>query len=101
MSNVQQAAAKSEGAEKSAEAGNRKPNVQSEYLQTLTREHQQVSIYLMSGIKLSGVIGSYDQYCLVLRGEVDQLVYKHAIATIVPGSGSARRDQRPPRRDRP
>ena len=44
-----------------------------------------VSIYLVNGIKLQGQIESFDQYVVLLRNTVTQMVYKHAISTIVPG----------------
>jgi host factor-I protein len=44
-----------------------------------------VSIYLVNGIKLQGVIESFDQFVVLLRNTVSQMVYKHAISTIVPG----------------
>ena len=51
----------------------------------LRREHVPVSIYLVNGIKLQGQIESFDQYVVLLRNTVTQMVYKHAISTIVPG----------------
>ena len=47
-------------------------------------ENIAVSIYLLNGIKLQGHIESYDQYVIVLNGSAPQLIYKHAISTIVP-----------------
>ena len=44
-----------------------------------------MSIYLVNGIKLQGQIESFDQYVVLLRNTVTQMVYKHAISTIVPG----------------
>ena len=43
-----------------------------------------MSIYLVNGIKLQGNIDSFDQYVVLLRNTVTQMVYKHAISTIVP-----------------
>jgi host factor-I protein len=43
-----------------------------------------VSIYLISGIKLQGQIESFDQFVILLRNAVSQMVYKHAISTVVP-----------------
>ena len=43
-----------------------------------------VSIYLVNGIKLQGQIESFDQYVVLLRNTVTQMVYKHAISTVVP-----------------
>jgi host factor-I protein len=58
--------------------------LQDPFLNALRREHVPVSIYLVNGIKLQGQIESFDQY-VVLRNTVTQMVYKHAISTIVPG----------------
>jgi host factor-I protein len=43
-----------------------------------------VSIYLVNGIKLQGQIESFDQFVVLLRNNVSQMVYKHAISTVVP-----------------
>ena len=53
-------------------------------LNALRKEHIPVSIYLVNGIKLQGNIESFDQYVVLLRNTVTQMVYKHAISTIVP-----------------
>ena len=54
------------------------------FLNTLRKEHIPVSIYLVNGIKLQGQIESFDQYVVLLRNTVTQMVYKHAISTVVP-----------------
>lgn len=59
--------------------------LQDPFLNTLRREHVPVSIYLVNGIKLQGQIESFDQYVVLLKNTVTQMVYKHAISTIVPG----------------
>jgi host factor-I protein len=59
--------------------------LQDPFLNTLRREHVPVSIYLVNGIKLQGQIESFDQYVVLLRNTVTQMVYKHAISTIVQG----------------
>lgn len=53
-------------------------------MNALRREHVQVSIYLVNGIKLQGQVESFDQFVILLRNQVSQMVYKHAISTIVP-----------------
>lgn len=58
--------------------------LQDPYLNTLRKEHVQVAIYLINGIKLQGQIESFDQYVVLLKSTVTQMVYKHAISTIVP-----------------
>ena len=59
--------------------------LQDPYLNALRKEHVPVSIYLVNGIKLQGQIESFDPYVVLLRTTVTQMVYKHAISTIVPG----------------
>jgi host factor-I protein len=59
--------------------------LQDPVLNQLRREQVPVSLYLVNGIKLQGQIESFDQYVILLRNTVTQMVYKHAISTIVPG----------------
>jgi host factor-I protein len=58
--------------------------LQDPFLNALRKEHVQVAIYLVNGIKLQGQIDSFDQYVVLLKNTVTQMVYKHAISTIVP-----------------
>ena len=58
--------------------------LQDPFLNALRKEHVPVSIYLVNGIKLQGNIDSFDQYVILLRNTVTQMVYKHAVSTIVP-----------------
>jgi host factor-I protein len=58
--------------------------LQDPFLNVLRKEHIPVSIYLVNGIKLQGQIESFDQYVVLLRNTVTQMVYKHAISTVVP-----------------
>ena len=60
-------------------------SLQDPYLNTLRKERVPVSIYLVNGIKLQGQIESFDQYVVLLKNTVSQMVYKHAISTIMPG----------------
>jgi host factor-I protein len=59
-------------------------NLQDNFLNALRKEHTPVSIFLVNGIKLQGKIDSFDQYVIMLKNTVSQMVYKHAISTIVP-----------------
>ena len=59
--------------------------LQDPFLNALRKEHVPVSIYLVNGIKLQGQVDSFDQYVILLKNTVTQMVYKHAISTIVPG----------------
>ncbi|MDO9450500.1 MAG: RNA chaperone Hfq [Rugosibacter sp.] len=58
--------------------------LQDPFLNILRREHVPVAVYLVNGIKLQGQIDSFDQYVVLLKNTVTQMVYKHAISTIVP-----------------
>ena len=66
-------------------SNNKAQVLQDPYLNLLRKEHVPVSIYLVNGIKLQGQIESFDPYVVLLRNTVTQMVYKHAISTIVPG----------------
>lgn len=59
--------------------------LQDPFLNTLRLQKTPVSIYLVNGIKLQGIVDSFDQYVILLANTVTQMVYKHAISTIVPG----------------
>lgn len=58
--------------------------LQEPFLNALRKEHIPVSIFLVNGIKLQGQIESFDQFVVLLKNSVNQMVYKHAISTIVP-----------------
>lgn len=61
--------------------------LQNEYLETLSKNNTLVAIYLINGIKLSGMIAAHDVSAVLLRDSkstVEQLIYKHAISTIIP-----------------
>ena len=58
--------------------------LQEPFLNALRREHVPVSIFLVNGIKLQGQIDSFDQFVILLKNNVSQMVYKHAVSTIVP-----------------
>ena len=61
-------------------------SLQDPFLNTLRKERVPVSIFLVNGIKLQGQIESFDQFVVLLRNSVSQMVYKHAISTVVPSS---------------
>ena len=58
--------------------------LQDPFLNALRKEQVPVAIYLVNGIKLQGRIESFDQYVVLLKNSITQMVYKHAISTIVP-----------------
>lgn len=59
-------------------------SLQDPFLNALRREKVPVSIFLVNGIKLQGHIDSFDQFVVLLRNSVSQMIYKHAISTVVP-----------------
>ena len=71
-------------------------SLQDPFLNTLRKERIPVSIFLVNGIKLQGQIESFDQFVVLLRNTVSQMVYKHAISTVVPA-----RNVKLPRPDEP
>ncbi|WP_058534209.1 RNA chaperone Hfq [Legionella saoudiensis] len=58
--------------------------LQDPFLNELRKEKVPVSIFLVNGIKLHGVVDSFDQYVVMLKNSITQMVYKHAISTVVP-----------------
>lgn len=62
-------------------------NVQDVFLNHIRKNKIPVTVFLINGVKLQGVVSSFDNFCLLLRrdGHV-QLVYKHAVSTVMPGS---------------
>ena len=58
--------------------------LQDPFLNILRKERIPVSIFLVNGIKLQGQIESFDQFVVLLRNSVNQMIYKHAISTVVP-----------------
>ena len=59
-------------------------HLQDPFLNILRKEKIPVAIYLVNGIKLQGHVDAFDQYVVILKNSVGQMVYKHAISTIVP-----------------
>ncbi|GGY75659.1 RNA chaperone Hfq [Marinobacter zhanjiangensis] len=59
-------------------------SLQDPYLNQLRKERIPVSIFLVNGIKLQGQVESFDQFVILLKNTVSQMVYKHAISTVVP-----------------
>jgi len=60
-------------------------NVQDQFLNRIRRDRSRVIVELTTGRKIEGVVLGFDNFCLILRGETDQLVYKHAVCSISPG----------------
>lgn len=59
-------------------------SLQDPFLNALRKERIPVAIYLVNGIKLQGQVESFDQFVVLLKNTVSQMVYKHAISTVVP-----------------
>jgi host factor-I protein len=68
-------------------------SLQDPFLNALRKERVPVSIYLVNGIKLQGQIDSFDQFVVLLKNSVSQMVYKHAISTVVPARNVRRTDE--------
>src|SRR5262245_55082533 len=84
--------------EKDRQMENNKPaqNIQDSFLNTARKDKAQITIYLLSGVKLSGRIRSFDKYSVVLEtNNQEQLIFKHAISTVVMGRTGHHIDNRP------
>jgi len=64
--------------------------LQNEFLNALRKERVPVSVFLVNGIRLAGLIQSFDQYSIRLQGTTPQLVLKRVVATVVPDTKGAR-----------
>ena len=73
--------------------------LQDPFLNILRKEHIPVSIYLVNGIKLQGHIDSFDQYVVLLKNSVTQMVYKRAISTVAPAKAVSMPIENPEIRD--
>jgi len=68
-------------------AGERAQNLQDTFLNYVRKNKVPLTIFLVNGVKLQGVVSWFDNFCLLLRRDGhSQLVYKHAISTIMPGT---------------
>jgi host factor-I protein len=64
-----------------------KPNLQDAFLNHLRKQKVASTVFLMNGVKLQGIITWFDAFSLLLRREAHvQLIYKHAVSTIMPNS---------------
>lgn len=72
-------------------------SLQDPYLNTLRKDRTQVAIFLMNGIKLQGYIESFDQFVVLLKNNTSQMIYKHAISTIVPSGPVRMAREMPPK----
>ena len=65
----------------------KKQNLQDTFLNAVRKSKTPLTIFLVNGVKLQGVVSWFDNFCVLLRGDgrPPQLVYKHAISTIMPG----------------
>ena len=68
-----------------ATAVDKKQNLQDTFLNSVRRSKTPLTIFLVNGVKLQGVVSWFDNFCVLLRRDgQSQLVYKHAISTIMP-----------------
>jgi host factor-I protein len=66
-------------------SGEKNNNLQDVFLNTVRKDHAPVTVFLVNGVKLQGIITWFDSFSLLLkRDQHIQLVYKHAISTIMP-----------------
>src|SRR5947209_7556148 len=71
-------------------------NIQDSFLNTARKEKTNITIYLLSGVKLTGRIRSFDKYSVVLEtNNQEQLIFKHAISTVAMGRSSHSHSDRP------
>jgi host factor-I protein len=71
-------------------------NIQDTFLNTVRKDKSPITIYLVSGVKLTGKIRSFDKYSVLLENNSqEQLIFKHAISTVVSGRAGAHVDLRP------
>jgi host factor-I protein len=71
-------------------------NIQDTFLNTARKDKALITIYLVSGVKLSGKIRSFDKYSVLLEtNNQEQLIFKHAISTVVMGKSGSHGDSRP------
>ncbi len=71
-------------------------NIQDTFLNTVRKDKSPITIYLVSGVKLTGKIRSFDKYSVLLENNSqEQLIFKHAISTVVSGRAMGHGDARP------
>ena len=77
-------------------------NLQDTFLNAVRKSKSAVTIFLVNGVKLQGIITWFDNFCVLLRRDGhSQLVYKHAISTVMPLGPIQLQDERPQKRRRP
>lgn len=64
--------------------GAKNTNLQDTYLNVLRKEKMNVTVYLMNGVRLKGMIKAFDSFVIILQEQKQQLIYKHAVSSIVP-----------------
>jgi len=67
--------------------------LQNKFLQTMCNDGVPISVFLMNGIKLQGKIEAYDDHVIVLKNSASQMIFKHAISTIVPASATHHKER--------
>ena len=75
-------------------------NIQDTFLNTVRKDKSPITIYLVSGVKLTGKIRSFDKYSVLLENNSqEQLIFKHAISTVVSGRAGMHLDLRPEKQE--
>ncbi len=64
--------------------GSKTQNLQDSFLNQLRKEKVPVVVYLINGVRLKGIVRGFDSFVVLLKEANEQLIYKHAISTIVP-----------------
>ncbi|MCL5261323.1 MAG: RNA chaperone Hfq [Gammaproteobacteria bacterium] len=67
--------------------------LQNKFLQTMCNDEVPISVFLMNGIKLQGKIEAYDDHVIVLKNSTSQMIFKHAISTIVPAAATHHKER--------
>jgi host factor-I protein len=76
-------------------------SAQERFLTQMIEEHRRVAVFLNNGNKIEGEIVSFDAYAIFMKGAATEQVYKHAVSTIEPASGSRPRQAVDARGDKP
>ncbi len=63
---------------------NKSQSLQDNYLNQLRKDKMPVVIYLTNGVRLKGVVKAFDNFVILIKESTQQLIYKHAVSTIVP-----------------
>ena len=72
------------------------PGLQDQFLNAARKQKTPLTVFLVNGVKLQGIVTSFDSFCVLLKRDAQgQLVYKHAISTIMPNAPLDLREEQP------